>query len=333
MKNFIYCGFILSMIYACNSINNSDSQDLILSGKIIVHKFPSATGSCIVYNNNAVYEFMLPNSSKKEYSGIRWLNDRDSLIGIEKIKSRNRKTTHSNLVLLDTLGKVTKDIITTQEGQYISAPYMSPSDSLLFFITEVESENQSGLDLIRRPITINIINFKTKVLIKQLQNVCNTINFDIQESPWSLDESSIVYSIVNDREIREEGKTESINLHSDEGVFVYNLIEDSFKKIADKGRSAVWSPQGEHIAFISNNKIFLHKLTSGKNELLYEAEKKEQLKVIHWTPDGNYLYVICPKYYGNNFNMKHNEKLIEIKGKTEVNFRKLNIGLNNFSWK
>jgi hypothetical protein len=72
---------------------------------------------------------------------------------------------------------------------------------------------------------------------------------------------------------------------------------------------------------------------TGENELFYEAEKNEQLKVIHWAPDGKYLFVVCPKYFGSNFNMKHNEKLIEIIGKREVDFVKPNIGLNNFSWK
>lgn len=329
MKKYIYLICFIVVMNACGQNNN---QEYALTGKILIREIPSGQGKNYIYENNVRYKFELPNSSEKEYSELRWLNKEDSFIGVENIQM-HYKTTHSNLVLLDTLGNVIKNIITAQKGQYIGAPYMSPNDSLLFFITEVESENKSGLDLFKRPITINVINFKTKTLVKQIPNVCDNIKFDIKESPWSPDENSIVYSIVNDRKIIEKGKPEPVKLEAKDGVYIYDLKKDSHEKIADKGRCAVWAPNGGAIAFIVDNEIWLHNIMSGENELFYEAEKNEQLKVIHWTPDGKYLFVVCPKYFGNNFNMKHNEKLIEINGKREVDFVKPNIGLNNFSWK
>jgi hypothetical protein len=329
MKKYIYLIFFFVVMNACSQNN---SQEYALTGKILIREIPSGQGKNYIYENNVRNKLELPNSSEKEYSELRWLNKEDSFIGVENIQL-HYKTTHSNLVLLDTFGNVIKDVITTQKGQYIGAPYVSPNDSLLLFITEVESENQSRLDLFKRPVTINVINFKTQALVKQIPNVCDNIKFDIQESPWSYDENSFVYSVVNDREIIEKGKPIPIKLQSKDGVYIYDLKKGSHKKISEKGRCAVWSPKGEIIAFISDNKVWLHGVETGKNELLYEAEKNEQLKVIHWTPDGEYLFVVCPKYYGNNFNMKHNEKLIEIKGKREVDFVKPNIGLNNFSWK
>ena len=161
------------------------------------------------------------------------------MIGVENIKSQNRKTTHSNLVLLDTLGNVIRDIVIAKKGQYIGSPFMSPSDSLLFFTTEVESEKSGGLSLFKRLITINVINFNNQALIKQMPDFCTNLNFDIQESPWSPDEKRFVYSIVNDREVREKGKPEPIKLQSNDGVYICNLNKDSHKRIADKGYFAV----------------------------------------------------------------------------------------------
>lgn len=328
MRKHLYLNFALIIMIACSQ----NTQEYVLKGKIAIREIPSNRNKNYVYENNKRTDFILPNSPGKEYSGLRWLNNEDCFIGVENVQSQY-KTTHSNLVLLDTLGNVIKNVITTRKGQYVGAAYASPNDSLLFFITEVESENQSGLDLFKRSITINILNLRTKALVRQIPNLCDNFKFDIQESPWSLDENCIVYSIVKDREITEKGKPEPIKLNTKDGVYVYDIKKDSYEKIADKGRCAVWSPDGGVIAFIADNKIWLHNIASGENELFYEAEKNEQLKVIHWTPDSKYLFVVCPKYFGSNFNMKHNEKLIELKGKREVDFVKPNIGLNNFSWK
>jgi hypothetical protein len=332
MKKLIYIIILSSMINACSHQKNANDNKLLLPGKIIVRKTPDVNGSCYLYSNNVKTDFTLPKTSEKEYSGIRWMNRSDCFVGVENVQLQY-KTIHSNLVLLDTLGNVIKNVINTQKGQYEGAPYLSPNDSLLFFITEVESKIQSGLDLFRRPVTINVINFKTQALVKQIPNVCDNIKFDIQESPWSSDGNSFVYSIVNDIKIQVVGETEPGELKTNSGVFVCDLNADTQRKIADKGRCAVWSPAGGVIAFIADNKIWLHNVVTGENELFYEAEKNEQLKVIHWAPDGKYLFVVCPKYFGSNFNMKHNEKLIEIIGKREVDFVKPNIGLNNFSWK
>lgn len=331
MKNYIYFIFIFTLcMNACKEQNKKNGQDLILSGKIIIHKFPDVNGSCYLFENNKIKEFSLPNSSDKKYAGLSWLNNSDYLIGIEYARS---KTTHSNLVLIDTSGNIIQDIITTQKGHYISAPYMSPNDSLLFFITEVESENKRALDLFIRPITINIINFKTQAIVKQLPDFCSNLNFEVQESPWSPDGNRIVYSIHGNRNISVKGEPVHIKFECNEGVYIYNIKEDTHKKILNKGHCAVWSPQENIIAFIAENNIWLYNLSTNRKTLLYEAVKHEQLKVIHWSPNGKFIFVVCPKYFGNNFNMKHNEKLISVKDKKEVDFEKPNIGLNSFTWK
>ncbi len=303
---------------------------ILLSGKIVVCELPSTQGNCFLYNNNNKTEFRLPNTTKKQYSGLRWLNNKDILITVEKHKAPNRKTTHSNLVLLDTLGNVIRRVVNSNEGQYVGFAYPSPNDSLLFFTTEVETKKAGGI--FERQITINIINIKDQTIVKQISNFCKNVNFDMAESPWSTDENRFVYSIVY-KNINTEKILRVLDVHPKKGIYIYNIKEDNHIKIAEEGYSAVWSPRGDSISFIKNNKVWLYNVISKETELLYAAEKHEQIKKIHWTPDGNYLYIVCPKYYGNNFNMKHNEKLIRIIDKKEIEFVKPNICLNSFTWK
>jgi len=328
MKKYIYI-FLLILMNACKS----EGQNHKLSGKIVVCELPSTEGKCYIINDDVKKEFFLPKTKEREYDLQSWLNKKDVLIGIERNKSQSRKTTHSNLVLLDTLGNIIERLIETEEGQYIGLAYPSSNDSLLLFTTEVETKEMGALELFNRPVSINVINFKSRAIIKQMPNICSNINFDIHESPWSPDEDKFVYSIRSDRKVVEAGKSGMIYLQPEDGVYIYNIKQDSFTRIAEKGFYAVWSPKGDNIAFLNDNKIWLYKTLSKSIELLYVAEKQEQLKIIHWTPDGDYLYVICPKYGGNNFNMQHNEKLIRVKDREEVSFVKPNIGLNVFTWK
>jgi hypothetical protein len=114
MRKFAYILVLIAM-NACNS----ESQDLFLSGKIVVRLLDSTDGKCYRYSNKHKVEFILPDTKEKDYSGLSWLNRKDILIGVESNNSQSRKTTHSNLVLLDTLGNILERIIETKEGQYI----------------------------------------------------------------------------------------------------------------------------------------------------------------------------------------------------------------------
>jgi hypothetical protein len=62
------------------------------------------------------------------------------------------------------------------------------------------------LELFKRPIAVNIINFESKTIVKRMPNFCLNMYFDLHESPWSPDENRFVYSIISERNFVEEGK-------------------------------------------------------------------------------------------------------------------------------
>ncbi len=330
MKKYIY----ILMILIINA-NYTKSQPMVLPGKIVVRLQSSKNGLCYFYENSNRMEFSMPCIVGKKYSGLSWLNKTDAFVAVEDIVIQNGKITHSNFVVLDTTGNIVRRVLDMQEGQYVGLAFSSISDSLLVFVTEKETKELGPLNEFYRPNTITIINLESGKTVKQMPDFCGNNNFDMCESPWSPDENRLVYSIVSSRNFTLEGEKLSYGKKPLDGVYVYDLRNDTHNRIAPKGHKAVWSPKGEQIAFVADNRIYLHNLVSGKTETLYKPEFFEKLQEIHWTPDGNYLFVICPKYYGRHTfaPMKYDEKLIRISDKKKVAFKKANIGFNSFTWK
>lgn len=61
--------------------------------------------------------------------------------------------------------------------------------------------------------------------------------------------------------------------------------------------------------------------------MIFAAKNREKIEVIHWTPDGENIFIV----FRNR--SKYMEKLINIKERKEVDFVKPKIFLDYFTWK
>ena len=154
------------------------------------------------------------------------------------------------------------------------------------------------------------------------------------EYPWSPDEKYFVYSVIDKHNITTEGENEKIRFKPEYGIYIYSIENKKNTRIIDKGHYAVWSPKGDYIAYLNKDEIWLYYVNDGSSSLLYQHEPYERIKDIHWTPDGDYLFVTCPKYNLNkDLLFSYNEKLICITERKPVDFQKINKGLNWYTWK
>jgi len=309
-----------------------NSQDIKLKGKIATKRINDDT--CIIYSNTDTISFKLPNNKGLEYDIICWLNNKDVFISVENYQSPQKSTTNSNIVLIDTRGRLIERIHESSPGEYVGIAYPSPSDSLLLLTTRYDNKKKVD-NVFYAPISLNIIDFNKKKVIKRIDNLCPRINFEMVESPWSPDEKHFVYSVFDRHKMTMEGENKKIRIKPPpNGIYIYSIEEKEYNRITDRGHYAVWSPKGNYIAYLIEDEIWLYNVNDASNTLLYHPERYERIKDIHWTPCGEYLFMTCPKYHLNkDMLFSYNEKLISIEERKPVDFKKLDKGLNWYTWK
>ena len=116
------------------------------------------------------------------------------------------------------------------------------------------------------------------------------------------------------------------------GVYIYDLATGHQTRIDDKGWWAVWSPEGKHIAYIKHNDVWIYDTGTQTSSLFYKSHSFEDLSVIHWSPDGQYLRVHGWKYvtFGSWFETPFERMLRTVDGQ-EAHFHAVGGAL--YSWK
>lgn len=320
--------------FSCN-----EDMQMILPGKIAIE--PLNEKKCIVYHLNETLEFALPTTENISYYDLRWLNNTDVFLATEMVYKYLGNSTimkskwNSNIVLIDTNGKVVKKIYESKPKEYIYDYYPSSGDNKLLFFSAVKHENDELSEELFMPVALNILDLKTGEVIRKIESFYPLLNIDIYESPWSPDEKRLTYALTDIRKIEVIGdKQLNTVLSGQKGIYIYDLETDEHNLIIKNGNYPVWSPNGSHIAYIENEAIWVYNFTDETSVMLYKHEKYEQLKNIHWSPDGKYIYVVCPKFYFNSkLFLSFNEKLIRLSDGKSVPFRKLKKGFSGYTWK
>jgi len=307
------------------------SQILLLEGKILTKRLNNDT--CTIYSGKDIFYFNLPKKPGYDYDIISWMNSKDLIIGAEYKKSPRNYTLKSDLIILSPQGELIEKLYETKPNEHVCYAFSSYSDSLLLLITRYDNKEKID-NLFISPITLIIFDLNKKIVIQRIEDFCSRINFELVESPWSPDENFIVYSILDKYNSILIEKNDNSIIQTKPGIYIYNIHNKSIQVISNNGHNAVWSPNNDFIAYMFENEIRLYNISDSNTKVLYEAESFERVKDMHWSPDGKYVFVTCPKYYNNNnFLFDYNEKLIRIADGKQVNFHKISKGIVWYTWK
>jgi len=305
-----------------------DEQSVELTGSLAIR--PKGTKKMIIYSQNDSTVYNIPDRAEYSYSGFIWLNKKDSLLCVENIETSRRVPIKSNVVLLDNKGTIIRNITLMEKGEFIQKVFPSPHDNYLF-ITFMKNENKKVSDIFTAPISAFVIGFKDNELIRYSNNISPRINFDINESPWSPDETKIVYSIIPKQAPIVIGEKQDKGKEINPGIYIYDFSENKHTKILDAGHNAVWSPMGRDIAYINNNSIYLYNTLDKTTKILYNGDGGK-IELIHWTSEGKYLLVIEVKHR-SHFDISINESFVNVVSGEIIHIQEPKFGLNNFTWK
>lgn len=319
-----------------------------IKGQIAIE--PINESKVIIYSGNS--EKIIPFKTYFDtisFGGIRWLNTKDSFLisetTYEYYKGKLKRYIKTDISLIDLEGTIIKKVYKSEEGETASNYYPSINDNRLLFITDSAGIGSNTIDNLNPMVDINIMNLNTQEIIKKIEKFCPLLSIWFHESPWSPDENKIVYTLRTDRKIIVKGIKENVLIGEPliqmPGVYKYDLNTNEHDLVVKNGSKASWSPKEEIISYELDNNIWLYNCAKDSSYIFYKSSKREIIKDYRWTPDGKYIFIICPQLLSkelSNFSTigcptKYNEKLIRVSDRMEVKFKPLNIGYSNFTWK
>lgn len=271
-----------------------------------------------------------PDIKEINYSSFIWFNNKCHLLCQESLKSINykRNSLKSNLVVIDINGNITDTIYASSTYEFAWNPAISPFDSKVVFTSYI-SNTEYGSDF--QPVTLHVVDLKTKKSIRKLGNFCSNYNFDLYERAWSLDENRFVYSLTGWRKFNSQPVPPLIRPL---GIYIYDVAKDEHIKVSDFGENPIWSPKNDTIAYIINwDRILFYYPKSKTDDVYYNAADNEKITDIHWSPDGEYILIAGYSWKRNPERTKYYERLIRVSSKEIVKHNKIGFANSYFSWR
>ncbi|MEC9209327.1 MAG: S9 family peptidase [Bacteroidota bacterium] len=135
---------------------------------------------------------------------------------------------------------------------------------------------------------------------KKIRTLFNSVNFEIPRI------TNYTFS-EDEKQLLLETETEKIYRYSSKSIYyIYNIFTDKLKKLTDdKVMYATFSPQGDKVAYVLDNNLFIQNIISGETtQITYDGKKnhiingasdwvyEEEFALVQsfeWAPDGEHL--------------------------------------------
>jgi hypothetical protein len=331
MAVILFISILYSTIVSCDMKSGS----VILPGKIVVAKLMEHEYSVYINSDTPKASFKLQKDLGVEYSGVDWLNTRDTFIGTESINGLTSMEYRCNIVEFDMSGKVTERIYEAEKGELAWPEYSSWDDKYLIFTTHrVVDPNVYPFEGLTPMLSLVIMDMEQKKVITKIDSIGRSPNFLIEESPWLHGGYQFVYSVDGGTKLKLEGEEKLINpVESTEGIYLFDVMSGERKLLIPGGRSAIASPTSNQIAYEKENSIRVMDLNTNTEKTIYKYSSKENLRGKHWTPDGKSIYFAYTYHWGLGDFFNTGEKLIEVSTGKEKPFKKIGHGFESYTWK
>ena len=305
-------------------------QEISVSGKIAIENSNGVSANLYFPSTNE--RIALRYDKNVKYGGLHWANTTDNFIGIEQLSNIKGRITRGNVVLFNLQGEITDTVYEAKENELSGDAYLSVHDNkLLFKLTVDDFDPTNALGQLNRPASIVVMDFKKKEIIRKIDGVASLSSIELNESPWFSDEVRFVYDIRGNRKMTIGGE-DVIKFSEIPGIYLYDLSADSHTLLAQGGYYGVVSPVADQVAYIRDRRIWIYDLKKNTQRAIYAAGKGEEIMHIHWTPDGEYIYLSNYTEFALGF-FDSNKKLIGSDDGREVPFDKVGPGLGSYTWK
>lgn len=278
------------------------------------------------------------NSFKLRYDDIKynqliWLNAEDNFLGTETVQGPTRGDYRSNLVKFDPFGKLLDTIYQAKPGEIIWSKYPSWDDKYLLFTTrQLTDPKLHPFEALTPMLTLHIMNLAEKEVIETIDSIGRSPNYQIHESPWLHEGKRFVYSISTVANLSHEGEIVNPTIQAS-GIYIYDFDGRVSNLLIAGGSYAVVSPTRDQMAYVANDSIGILDLETKENRIIHTLGMNRKVLSVHFTPDGENIYLAYFTFASIGNSYKSEEKLISVSTGKERVFKKLMHGFGQYTWK
>lgn len=329
---------IFGISFTCLIFNCLQAQpDPLLKGKMAVDWF-NHHQMTIILDGKIQNRFELLNTKDNYIDVNAWLNKRDILLATLFNKAENEGTVSGSLITIDTTGKILDTLYRAKPYEIIQHVGPSPDDKLLFTGFTRGKYTLAFNGAFFKPISFEIWDLETKTVLKRIDDFCPSMFLSVSESSWSSDSKFLTYAVLGrqDRSLEVIGELNARPTEAPQrGIYIYDVANDSHKIILSDGYDPIWSPRGNLIAFKKDNQIFCYDVEKQTSYRVYKPKAYENLRHVHWTPDGQHLFLRSEREYFRLYPLyNYFEKWINVKTKRVRKSQGPRIGrMNRVTWK
>lgn len=281
-----------------SSCASGQGQKISIVGRTA--QFDSRNNIIHFRNDSSWREIKLKGDKKKSYSGLILNNTTDNFLVVEYSQNKSGRTIEGDIIEFNLNGNSVNKVFDSKTGELAGDLCLSKNDTKLLFTLENDYFNPSDpLGQLNRPVSILIMDFKKREIIRKLDTVGMSLNVWINDAPWLSNENSFIYDFRMDREIKMYNDTSEERMTKQAGIYLYDINLEKNSLLIPNGFSGEVSPLEDKIAYLKDSGIYVYNVSTKSNQLLYSLSNKEKTAFVKWTPNGEYIYF--ESYSVNNF--------------------------------
>ena len=319
-------------------LESSQAQNALYqyTGTIVADK----NDFCEIFNQGKLIGKFRIRPEKKDFSGhtnnisffgIKRLSD-SAFIATESAEVGYEGTVKNNIVLLNIKGKVIDRIVESDKYHYAHSAHPSNSNKKILYLTHAryppsgsKPTKEELLSALSSKEILHIMDYGTRKEELSVENFSKGGMLAFHESPWSPDERRFVYTIRRQSISFLLGDDFKDNDTAVGGSYIYDIDKKTDVEFIAGSYKAVWCPDSNVVAYLKQGSIWLYNTNTDIHTLFLKFTSNLDID-IHWTPDGNYLYVQYRK------GSKIIEKLYTMDAK-EVPFKKPKLKDRFYTWR
>lgn len=330
--NKLYIFLFIALFVQC--MNNEENLSA-LPGDIVVSGMANDINHYYRNSRDPIHTFENYSKDSIDYSFLSWFGDSETFLGIAQVNGKDGWPIKRNLVLLDTSGKPVRLLHEMQEGEMIMDAYSSGDSLIAITYYRNADPEESPLENLTPALNLIILDTRTNKLILNIDDIGQSPNFDINENPWLMDGSGLLYSINGETKFYYEPDTSLLNpVRNTPGIYKLSLNEKRTDLIIPDANEVICSPADNVIAYVRDGRIYTRNLDSRHEEKLMSLGSKDRFYSMHWTPDGKSLYIAYKRVWIHKMLYSATKtKLIDIKTKKARPFHKIGASYNWYTWR
>lgn len=300
-----------------------------MSGLIIVN-FYGSDEYCI-HEDSALPSLCFANRKDGvvTYGGYTWLRTTKSLLGTAHHHlGTSRSDLRCDIMEFDSLGSPKRLIYQAEDREIAWPEFASWDDRFLLFTTHhLLDPSKHPFEALTPMLTLKVMDMKSGEVLQVIDSIGRPPSYQMCESPWFHDGQRFVWSVSRAPKLIDDDGDIFPHDASGNGVYVFDMRTRTSSLILPGAEQASVSPTRDILAFLKGKELRVLDLDGSIDRLLFTFTDVEDVRTIHWSPDGKAVFV------GSVEQRRTKERLIDIETGEEMPFNGIGLTNANYSWK